>query len=192
MLDIINVRNYHPSAAKPKDCGYCKPCRFGKDAMDITLRPVTSDDELFLYELYKCGHSEELPLDHLDANQRELIWKMQFVAQQQTYSVQYPKAEDKIILLEGRRAGRLLVERTENEIRGVDIGLLPEYRSTGIGTLVIRDLMAEAEATGKPFRIQVVKSNRAARLYERLGISRTGEGGMHYSMEYSADGSSNK
>ena len=155
--------------------------------MDFTLRPVTPDDEPFLYELYKQAHDVELPLDQMDAGQRELIWKMQFFAQQQTYSAQYPKAEDKIILVQGRRAGRLLVERTENEIRGVDIGLLPEYRSTGIGSLVIRDLMAEAEATGKPFRIQVVKTNRAARLYERLGIYKTGESGMHFSMEWPPD-----
>jgi GNAT superfamily N-acetyltransferase len=153
--------------------------------MDVTLRPVTPDDEPFLYELYKWAHSVELPMDQLDANQRELIWKMQFFAQQQTYSAQYPRAEDKIILIEGRPAGRLLVERTESEIRGVDIGLLPEYRSTGVGSLIIQDLLAEAEATGKPFRIQVVKTNRAARLYERLGIYKTGESGMHFSMEWS-------
>jgi GNAT superfamily N-acetyltransferase len=152
--------------------------------MDMKLRPVTPDDEPFLYELYQSAHSAELPLDHLDPNQRELIFRTQYSAQKQTYSVQFPKAEDKIILLDGRRVGRLLVERREDEIRGVDIGLLPEYRSTGVGTLIIKDLMAEAEMTGKPFRIQVVKTNRAARLYERLGIYKTGESGLHFSMEW--------
>jgi ribosomal protein S18 acetylase RimI-like enzyme len=152
--------------------------------MDIILRPATPDDEPFLYELYQWAHSQELQADNLDANQRELLWKMQFLAQQQTYSLQFPGAEDKIILLDGRPVGRMLVERTEIELRGVDIALLPEFRSTGIGTLLIQDLMAEAEATGRPFRIQVVKTNRAALLYERLGIYKTGESGTHYSMEW--------
>jgi ribosomal protein S18 acetylase RimI-like enzyme len=153
--------------------------------MNVALRPVTSDDETFLYELYQLAHSEELPADYLDAKQREILFRMQFFAQQQTYSAQFPKAEDKIILLDGIPVGRILVERQESEIRGVDIALLPEHRSTGVGTLLIRDLMAEAEAAGKPFRIQVVKTNRAAHLYERLGIYKTGESGTHYSMEWS-------
>jgi GNAT superfamily N-acetyltransferase len=153
--------------------------------MDVTLRPVTSDDEPFLLELYRWAHSEELPVDHLDASQQQLLLRIQFLAQQQAYGAQFPGAEDEIILIDGRRAGRLLVERREDEIRGVDIGLLPEFRSTGVGTLIIQDLLAEAEKAGKPFRIQVVKSNRAARLYERIGLYKTGESGTHYSMEWS-------
>ncbi|HEX8088852.1 MAG TPA: GNAT family N-acetyltransferase [Blastocatellia bacterium] len=155
--------------------------------MDVTLRHVTPDDETFLYELYKWAHSAELPADHMDANQREFLFRMQFYAQQQTYGAQFPKAEDKIILVNGRPAGRLLVEQREDEIRGVDIALLPEHQSTGVGTLLIQDLMAEAGRAGKPFRIQVVKTNRAARLYERLGLYKTGESGAHYAMEWLPD-----
>ena len=102
--------------------------------------------------------------------------------QQQTYVAQFPKADHDIILLDGCAVGRVLVERTENEIRGVDIALLPQHRSAGIGSLVIKNLMAEAEKAGKPFRIQVVKSNRAARLYDssafqdRMTAARTSDG----------------
>lgn len=155
--------------------------------MDVMLRAATPDDEPFLYELYQHAHSQELPIEHVDPNQRELLWRLQYLAQQQTYIAQFPKAEDKIVLLDNRPAGRLLVERTESEIRGVDIALLPEYRSTGVGTLLIQDLIAEAKKTGKPFRIQVTKTNRAIFLYERLGLYKTGERGMHYSMEWSPD-----
>ena len=151
--------------------------------MDMMFRPVTPDDETFLFELYQHAHSEELPLDQLDANQREMIFRMQFFAQQQTYSAQYPKAEDKIILLDGQRAGRVLVERTESEIRGIDLALLPEHRNKGVGAIIVRDLMAEAGATGRPFRISVVKANRAHYLYQRLGLRITGESGIHYLME---------
>jgi GNAT superfamily N-acetyltransferase len=155
--------------------------------MDVTLRPVTPEDEPFLYEIYKWAHSAELPADYMEPGQRELLFRMQFYAQQQTYSAQFPMAEDKIILVNGRPAGRLLVERRESEIRGVDIALLPEHRSAGVGSLLIQDLMAEAKRAGKPFRIQVVKTNRAARLYERLGLYKTGEGGAHCAMEWLPD-----
>ena len=151
--------------------------------MDLTLRPVAPDDETFLFELYQHAHSQELPIEHLDANQREMIFKMQFLAQQQTYSAQYPGAEDKIILLDGQRVGRVLVERRESEIQGIDLAVLPEFQNKGIGSIIVRDLMAEAGATGRPFRISVVKANRAGELYKRLGLRITGESGMHFLME---------
>jgi ribosomal protein S18 acetylase RimI-like enzyme len=155
--------------------------------MDVTLRPATEDDEPFLYEIYKSAHSAELPADCMDANQRELILRMQFLAQQQSYAAQFPEAEDRIILADGREAGRWLVERMDSEIRAIDLALLPGYRNKGIGSLLLQDLMAEAAAAGKPLRLHVVKTNRAVRLYERLGIYKTGESGMHFSMEWSSN-----
>ena len=156
--------------------------------MDMTLRPVTPDDETFLFELYQYAHSSELPIEHLDKNQREMIFRMQFLAQQQTYSTQYPAAEDKIILLDGRRVGRVLVERRESDIQGIDLAVLPEFQNKGIGSMIVQDLMAEAGATGRPFRISVVKTNRAGELYKRLGLRITGESGLHYLMEGSLIG----
>lgn len=153
--------------------------------MVIDLRPVRPEDEAFLYDLYRSTRSEEMDQWGMDAAQQEMLLKLQFTGQQQTYLAQFPKADHDIILLDGSAVGRVMVERMENEIRGVDIALLPQYRSAGIGSLVIKNLMAEAEKAGKPFRIQVVKSNRAARLYERLGLSKTGESGTHFEMEYS-------
>jgi ribosomal protein S18 acetylase RimI-like enzyme len=42
-------------------------------------------------------------------------------------------------------------------MRGRDIALLPEYRQSGIGTAILRDLLAEADRCRKPFRIHVEK-----------------------------------
>ena len=122
-----------------------------------------------------------------DAAQQEDFINMQFEAQHQFYPQQYPRATHEIILLDGRPIGRMMVERVEDEIRGVDIALLPEYRSAGYGGLLIHALLNEAAQTGKPFRIQVVKWNRAVRLYERLGFIKTGESATHWQMEWRAD-----
>jgi ribosomal protein S18 acetylase RimI-like enzyme len=164
-----------------------QPFQFRIDAMKITLRPATPDDEPFLYELFRTTYTEGLPTQNMDATQREFLTRMQFNAQQQTYSAQFPEADHDMILLDGCPVGRVLVERKSEEIRGVDIALLAEHRSAGIGTLVIQNLLAEAQKAGKPFRIQVIKSNRAARLYERLGLWKTGESSSHFSMEWDAN-----
>ncbi|HKP86849.1 MAG TPA: GNAT family N-acetyltransferase [Blastocatellia bacterium] len=151
--------------------------------MSVTFRPVRPDDEPFLYKLYCGTRSEDLAGIELNSPQQEVLLKMQFLAQQHSYKAQYPKADHDIILLDGRPIGRVMVERGPAENRGVDIALLPEYRSSGIGGAIIQDLLDEAGRAGKPFRIQVVKSNRAKRLYDRLGFSEVADTGTHYVME---------
>src|ERR1041384_4417225 len=111
------------------------------EVMSITLRPVRSDDEPFLYELYCGTRNEDLAFGGLDSPQQEILLRMQFVAQHRTYEAQYPRADHDIILLEGSPVGRVMVERGDEEIRGVDIALLPGYRSAGIGGAIIQDLL---------------------------------------------------
>lgn len=152
--------------------------------MPVSLRPVHADDEDFLYELFCQTVANDLNV--LDGAQRDAILRMQFKAQLHTYSAQFPRAEHQIIMLDGRVIGRVLVERTEAEHRGVDIALLPEYRSGGIGAMLIQELLDEAAGAGKPFRISVVRSNPALHLYERLGFKTTGESPTHFMMEWAA------
>ena len=67
--------------------------------------------------------------------------------------------------------GRLSVARWRDEIRIVDIALLPPSRNAGIGTAILRDLLAEAAVAHKPVRLHVEKVNSALRLYVRLGFA---------------------
>lgn len=154
--------------------------------MSVTFRPARPDDEAFLYEVYCGTRTEEFAATQLNSPQQEILLKMQFLAQQNSYRVQYPKADHDIILLDDRPVGRVMVERRETEIRGVDIALLPDARSAGIGGAIIQDLLDEARRAGKPFRIHVVKTNRAKRLYDRLGFRQIEDTGTHYVMEWTA------
>jgi ribosomal protein S18 acetylase RimI-like enzyme len=75
--------------------------------------------------------------------------------------------------LETQPVGRLYVARWPEEIRMVDIALLPEYRDTGIGTSLLEALISESEGAGNPLSIHVERFNvQALRLNERLGFSR--------------------
>jgi GNAT superfamily N-acetyltransferase len=149
--------------------------------MSITLRSALPDDEDFLFELFRQTVGDEL------AMLGDTILRMQFKAQLLTYSAQFPAAEHQIIMLDERAIGRVLVERSELENRGVDIALLREYRNGGIGRMVVQELLDEAGRAGKPFRISVVKSNPALHLYERLGFKTTGDTGTQFLMEWVAD-----
>jgi ribosomal protein S18 acetylase RimI-like enzyme len=150
----------------------------------VTLRPVEPDDEPFLYQLYCSTRAEEIAAFGWDAAQQDAFLQLQFRGQQRHYQVQQLDVDSRVILQGARPIGQFIVMRSDREIRLADIALLPQYRSTGIGTELIGDLFAEARASGRPVTLHVEKSSRAVRFYERLGFVRTDETGFHYKMEW--------
>jgi ribosomal protein S18 acetylase RimI-like enzyme len=109
---------------------------------------------------------------------------MQFQAQHVWYREHYEGAQFDLLLVDGAPAGRLYVHRREAEIRLMDIALMPEYRNSGIGSSLLRELMSEAEAAGKPLTIHVEKYNPAMSLYLRLGFKPIEDRGPYDLMEW--------
>ena len=110
---------------------------------------------------------------------------MQFDAQHRYYQDQFANATLKLVLLDDLPIGRLYIDRREDEIRIIDIVLLPQHRNAGIGTALMRDILVEAQEARKPVRIQVEGSSRAVTLYSRLGFVQVGGSGVHLLMEWS-------
>jgi len=88
------------------------------------------------------------------------------------------------ILLDGQGVRRLYVSRWSDEIRIVDIALLPDSCNRGIGSTLLRELQSEAAAAGKPLRIHVERFNPALRLYERLGFRQLEDKGVYLFLEW--------
>src|SRR4029079_3259588 len=95
----------------------------------------------------------------------------------------YPGAEFQIILFKSQPAGRLSVHRRPKEIRIMDIALLPEFRGRGIGTTLLKDILAEGERTGRSVSIHVEGFKPALRLYERLGFTKVSLNGVYHLLE---------
>ena len=129
----------------------------------------------------------ELALLDWDDGQKETFLKMQFAAQHQFYQEQFPQAEFRVILLDHEPIGRLYIDRTKDEIRLIDIALLPPHRNKGIGNSILKDILAEGGRAGLPVQIHVERFNRALRLYERLGFREIGDNSVYYLMEWSPD-----
>ena len=156
-------------------------------APTVARRPVAPGDEEILYRIYASTRSEELAPVPWTAEQKEAFLRMQFRAQSLDYAGNYPDAAFQVILVDGTPAGRLYVDRRGDELRIIDIALLPEHRGSGIGGALLRELLAEAATAGKPVRIHVERVNPALRLYERLGFRRTGDDGIYFLMEWTGD-----
>lgn len=138
-----------------------------------SLRPVVAEDEELLINIYGYTRTDELnrAVDW-DEQQKKAFILHQHEAQSDYYKKVYPDADYCVILHEGIPAGRLYVERNliENHVRIIDISLLPEFRSKGIGTFFLKQLQKDAQNMNKILSIHVEKFNRALVLYERLGF----------------------
>jgi GNAT superfamily N-acetyltransferase len=154
----------------------------------VAFRPIAPDDAPFLYRVYASTREEELRPVPWTAAEKDAFLRQQFQAQHAFYQEHYEGARFEVILRDGQPIGRLYVARWAAEVRIVDIALLPEHRGAGIGTAILRDLLAEAGATGKPVRIHVERLNPARRLYERLGFVSIEDKGVYYLMEWRPGG----
>jgi ribosomal protein S18 acetylase RimI-like enzyme len=120
-----------------------------------------------------------------DEAQQEAFLRMQVAAQDAYDREHYPGATFRIILRDGVPIGRLYVARWPDEIRIMDIALLPEHRNAGIGTSLLRELLAGGAATEKRVSIHVERFNPALRLYERLGFRPVADRGVYWLPEWS-------
>ena len=150
------------------------------DETNLSLREATPEDETFLLEVYASTRMEEFEGLGWSDEQKQAFIKMQFLARERCY----PRVDNRIILLNGRPVGRILVDRGDTCILLRDIALLTEFRNRRFGSRLIQDLMQEATAAGKPIQLHVMASSPAARLYERLGFCQTGGDATYLEMKW--------
>jgi ribosomal protein S18 acetylase RimI-like enzyme len=140
----------------------------------VSLRPVCPEDDEFLFSVYASTHWEALGLGDWESDGAQELLRMQYRLQQTHYQRYYADAEVSIVMLDGEAIGRLDTQRGPDELRLIDIALLPTHRGSGVGHKLIQDLLEQARVEGKAVRLQVQRGNPAARLYARLGFKRTG------------------
>lgn len=165
--------------------------RLGDDFESVAgliLRPETEEDLKFLYHLYASTRADEMALLDWTEEEKEAFLRMQFSTQRGYYREHYRETRFDVIEREGEAIGRLYVARWPDDIRVVDIALMPEHRGQGVGGGLMRALLEEAAAAGKSVSIHVEVDNPALRLYEKLGFQAKGEdNGVYRLMEWRAE-----
>lgn len=151
----------------------------------VELRPVADSDLPFLRRLYATSRAAELELTGWDSEQRDAFLDMQFGARERSYREQLPARLDRVILVDGQVAGRFCVDRSADEIRVVDIALLPEYQGAGVGSALLTGLQREAALANVAVVLQVATGNHAAAsLYRRLGFVASAADGLYAEMRW--------
>jgi ribosomal protein S18 acetylase RimI-like enzyme len=152
----------------------------------LRLRPAAEADAALLREIFGAARRPMFEPLGLPAAQLEQLLGQQFAAQTRQYRAQYPAAQDCIVCREGVDIGRLYLHRGADEIRIVDIALLPRHRGGGSGARLIGQLQEEAKQRGLPLRLSVAQGNPAMALYRRLGFAVTAADATDVSMEWRA------
>jgi len=148
-------------------------------ASNIALRPVGPEDQEFLLNVYASTRADEMALVPWTDEQRQAFVQWQFTAQQDHYAKHYPNASFDIIIADDRQVGRLYVARLDEEIRIIDITLLPAERNAGIGSYLIKQILDEADRIGRMTRIYVEEFNPSLSLFKRLGFAPSEQNGVH-------------
>jgi ribosomal protein S18 acetylase RimI-like enzyme len=153
-------------------------------AAAVALRPATDADYAFMRDLYASTRAEEMQHFPFDEEQKKLFLVEQFAAQFEHYTKHYPTCERNIIEQDGQPIGRLWIDEWRDQIRLVDISLMPEARGSGVGTMLLREVLERGRKAEKPVTIHVEGYNPALRLYERLGFVKVDTNGVYYLMKW--------
>jgi ribosomal protein S18 acetylase RimI-like enzyme len=126
------------------------------------LRPAQTEDDDFLREVYRSTRAAEAAAFGWPGDVVADFIDMQYSARRGAYEMQFPQAEYLVIEVDGQRAGSIILHETPEELRLVDIALLPLFRRQGIGGSLIAKLKRRAAEHEVPIVLHVDSSNLPA------------------------------
>ncbi len=147
--------------------------------MEFELRPATEDDYDFLYALHATTMREAVAA----------TWGWDEEYQRRHFAEKWDPAPRRIVVAAGQDVGMVQVEQYAHEIFLALIEIAPPWQGQGLGTALIRQVQARAQAAGLPLTLHVLKANAGGRrLYERLGFRVVNERWDRYIMVWRAPG----
>lgn len=135
------------------------------DTLTWTLRPATPDDVEPIAELRAVVMRPDLErLGRFDEQRVRQRFRDAFVAEHLS-----------VIVVEGRFAGCVALRPAEDGHWLEHFFIDPALQGRGLGSAVLRTLLARADADGVTVRLDVLQGSQARRLYERHGFTAESE-----------------
>jgi GNAT superfamily N-acetyltransferase len=152
--------------------GSGNPAAKGGEKLEITLRAVqdTAADQEFLFRVFASTRGHEMAVKGWSDVDVDNFLRMQYRLRDQHYHLSYPFAAFEIVVVDGSPAGRISRSYTATTIHLIELSLLPEFRSRGIGGWILGDLTQEADRLGLLLTLQVDVANPIGTYYQRLGF----------------------
>jgi ribosomal protein S18 acetylase RimI-like enzyme len=95
------------------------------------------------------------------------------------------RGEISLVEVDGVRVGMIQLLALPEGVEVGEIQILPSHQKLGIGSELLRDVVARSHMQGKKVLLSVaLKNERAFRLYERLGFRHVGTSETHHHMAF--------
>ncbi|HYD94606.1 MAG TPA: GNAT family N-acetyltransferase [Noviherbaspirillum sp.] len=151
---------------------------------NLTVRTAGGTDLEFMKRLY-ASTRDDLRRITADPVFIDTLIAMQENMQAAGYRNSYPDAEYLILEYQGEAVGRIVINTDPNEMRLVDIALLPDARGKGLGKAVMHALQQSAAEKKLPLALSVHRNNSSARrFYLALGFQQVSNDGMTEQMAW--------
>jgi GNAT superfamily N-acetyltransferase len=142
----------------------------------ITLRRAGPDDYEFARELYFGCVGPLL----------KALGRYEPAALARRFDNAFRNRPSQVICADGEEIGWLQIWRNESKVHLDQVHLVERYRNRGIGSRLIRAVMARAEELSLPLTLDVVRGNPAGALYLRLGFQVVAEDEELFTMRWDA------
>ena len=139
---------------------------------DCALRAATRADETMLFALHRDALREYV----------EATWGWNEHWQQAHFAGHYAPARNAVIVRGAADIGRISLSRHWRAVFLRDIELIASERNRGLGSAIVRAVLALARAEGRPVELFVLNCNPARNLYARLGFRVVGDDGARLTM----------
>ncbi len=150
----------------------------------LNRRSISELDFPFLFDLYAGTRDKELSVIPWSPEQKHQFLLSQFQLQHAHYQTHFAGGEFSVITLEDKPIGRLYYRWDANELRLVDITLLPAYQRKGIGDFYLKQLMEDVTQRAGCFLLHVELNNPAREWYKRLGFTPKHDKGIYQEMQW--------
>lgn len=145
--------------------------------MDYQLRQAIPEDHEWIYA---CKRASIRPYV-------EAIWGWNESFQQQDFDGDFASiGQFRVIETSGKPIGFLQVLKENDCVEVAELHLLPDYREQGIGSSILRRLLAYCQERELTLQLGCFKENyRAKALYQRLGFRQVEETETHCILAHS-------
>ncbi|MGC4010598.1 MAG: GNAT family N-acetyltransferase [Pseudomonas sp.] len=145
----------------------------------LQLRPIAEADQAFLRALYATTRNHEVAQLDWPPAAIDAFLSQQFDAQHGYYQAHFPDAEFSVIEAGGQPIGRAYLYWGPEHLQIIDLALLPDYCGRGVGSRLLGEILARADALGLSVGLHVENYNPAQRLYQRHGFECLDENGVY-------------
>lgn len=139
------------------------------------LRPARRDDEQFLFALHRAAMRDYV----------EATWGWDEHWQRGHFARAYKPGRHAVVVRTGAASadiGRISLTRHWRRTFLRDVELIAAERNRGLGTAMIRAVLALERTEGREVELLVLKCNPAQRLYARLGFRIVADDGERLTM----------